>query len=150
MLLVLSCVTIFWVTEYFSLTVSQNHQMNRNTYLSYAIRIPLCIRNLSLRLFELIQWNKHTFLWYSNTKTCNRTREAVRILDVCREVKAPTCSPACVCVCLVFSECNCNPSGSVSDRCNGTGYCICKEGTTGPKCQECLPGYLWENGCKCK
>ncbi|MEQ2202464.1 Netrin-G1, partial [Xenoophorus captivus] len=47
-------------------------------------------------------------------------------------------------------ECNCNPSGSVSDRCNGTGYCICKEGTTGPKCQECLPGYLWENGCKCK
>ncbi|XP_047206402.1 netrin-G1 isoform X2 [Girardinichthys multiradiatus] len=45
-------------------------------------------------------------------------------------------------------ECNCNPSGSVSDRCNGTGYCICKEGTTGPKCQECLPGYLWENGCK--
>ncbi|MED6269765.1 Netrin-G1 [Characodon lateralis] len=50
----------------------------------------------------------------------------------------------------VCIECNCNPSGSVSDRCNGTGYCICKEGTTGPKCQECLPGYLWENGCKCK
>ncbi|XP_008436581.1 netrin-G1 isoform X2 [Poecilia reticulata] len=45
-------------------------------------------------------------------------------------------------------ECNCNPSGSVSDHCNGTGYCTCKEGTTGPKCQECLPGYLWENGCK--
>ncbi|XP_008436583.1 netrin-G1 isoform X4 [Poecilia reticulata] len=45
-------------------------------------------------------------------------------------------------------KCNCNPSGSVSDHCNGTGYCTCKEGTTGPKCQECLPGYLWENGCK--
>uniref|UniRef100_M3ZWA8 Netrin-G1 n=1 Tax=Xiphophorus maculatus TaxID=8083 RepID=M3ZWA8_XIPMA len=48
----------------------------------------------------------------------------------------------------VCIECNCNPSGSVSDHCNGTGYCTCKEGTTGPKCQECLPGYLWENGCK--
>ncbi|XP_029313896.1 netrin-G1 isoform X2 [Cottoperca gobio] len=45
-------------------------------------------------------------------------------------------------------ECNCNPFGSVSDRCNGTGFCICKEGTTGPKCQQCLPGYLWDDGCK--
>ncbi|XP_075994227.1 netrin-G1 isoform X4 [Genypterus blacodes] len=45
-------------------------------------------------------------------------------------------------------DCNCNPFGSVSDRCNGTGFCKCKEGTTGPKCQECLPGYLWDNGCK--
>uniref|UniRef100_A0A8C7ZSW5 Netrin-G1 n=1 Tax=Oryzias sinensis TaxID=183150 RepID=A0A8C7ZSW5_9TELE len=45
-------------------------------------------------------------------------------------------------------ECNCNPFGSVRDHCNGTGFCICKEGTTGPKCQECLPGYLWDNGCK--
>uniref|UniRef100_A0A3P9CXN6 Netrin-G1 n=1 Tax=Maylandia zebra TaxID=106582 RepID=A0A3P9CXN6_9CICH len=48
----------------------------------------------------------------------------------------------------VCIECNCNPYGSVNDRCNGTGFCICKEGTTGPKCQECLPGYLWDNGCK--
>ncbi|XP_063768314.1 netrin-G1 isoform X3 [Eleginops maclovinus] len=45
-------------------------------------------------------------------------------------------------------ECNCNPFGSVNDRCNGTGFCICKEGTTGPKCQQCLPGYLWDDGCK--
>ncbi|XP_072306645.1 netrin-G1 isoform X2 [Eucyclogobius newberryi] len=45
-------------------------------------------------------------------------------------------------------DCNCNPYGSVSDRCNGTGFCICKEGTTGPKCQDCLPGYMWDNGCK--
>ncbi|KAM9712469.1 netrin-G1 isoform 6-T10 [Menidia menidia] len=45
-------------------------------------------------------------------------------------------------------NCNCNPFGSVSDGCNGTGFCICKEGTTGPKCQECLPGYLWDDGCK--
>uniref|UniRef100_A0A8D0A4Z7 Netrin-G1 n=1 Tax=Sander lucioperca TaxID=283035 RepID=A0A8D0A4Z7_SANLU len=48
----------------------------------------------------------------------------------------------------VCIECNCNPFGSVSDRCNGTGFCICKEGTTGPKCQQCLPGYLWDDGCK--
>ncbi|XP_033964201.1 netrin-G1 isoform X2 [Pseudochaenichthys georgianus] len=45
-------------------------------------------------------------------------------------------------------KCNCNPFGSVNDRCNGTGFCICKEGTTGPKCQQCLPGYLWDDGCK--
>lgn len=68
-----------------------------------------------------------------------------------REVHAlPFIQPVSVCVCLVFSECNCNPFGSVSDRCNGTGFCICKEGTTGPKCQQCLPGYLWDDGCKCK
>ncbi|XP_033988182.1 netrin-G1 isoform X8 [Trematomus bernacchii] len=48
----------------------------------------------------------------------------------------------------VCIECNCNPFGSVNDRCNGTGFCICKEGTTGPKCQQCLPGYLWDDGCK--
>ncbi|XP_077591984.1 netrin-G1 isoform X7 [Stigmatopora nigra] len=48
----------------------------------------------------------------------------------------------------VCIECNCNPFGSVSDRCNGTGFCICKEGTTGPKCRKCLPGYIWEDGCK--
>ncbi|XP_037549715.1 netrin-G1 isoform X2 [Nematolebias whitei] len=53
-----------------------------------------------------------------------------------------------ICIPNSIGPCNCNPVGSVSDRCNGTGYCICKEGTTGPKCQECLPGYLWDNGCK--
>ncbi|XP_009295807.2 netrin-G1 isoform X4 [Danio rerio] len=45
-------------------------------------------------------------------------------------------------------DCNCNPFGSESDRCNGTGYCRCKEGATGAMCHECLPGYLWDNGCK--
>uniref|UniRef100_A0A9J7YBW6 Netrin-G1 n=1 Tax=Cyprinus carpio carpio TaxID=630221 RepID=A0A9J7YBW6_CYPCA len=45
-------------------------------------------------------------------------------------------------------DCNCNPFGSDTDRCNGTGYCKCKEGATGAKCHECLPGYLWDNGCK--
>nr|XP_020480669.1 netrin-G1-like [Monopterus albus] len=48
----------------------------------------------------------------------------------------------------VCIECNCNPAGSVSEHCNATGFCVCKKGATGPKCQECLPGYLWDNGCK--
>ncbi|XP_030623466.1 netrin-G1 [Chanos chanos] len=48
----------------------------------------------------------------------------------------------------VCIDCNCNPFGSDNDRCNGTGYCKCKEGATGAKCHECLPGYLWDNGCK--
>ncbi|KAG7487518.1 hypothetical protein MATL_G00024410 [Megalops atlanticus] len=48
----------------------------------------------------------------------------------------------------VCIDCNCNPFGSDSDRCNGTGFCKCKKGTTGAKCHECLPGYLWDNGCK--
>ncbi|XP_062335849.1 netrin-G1 isoform X2 [Osmerus eperlanus] len=45
-------------------------------------------------------------------------------------------------------NCSCNPYGSDSGRCNDTGFCNCKEGTTGPKCHDCLPGYLWDNGCK--
>ncbi|XP_066548254.1 netrin-G1 isoform X1 [Amia ocellicauda] len=48
----------------------------------------------------------------------------------------------------VCIDCNCNPFGSDSDRCNGTGFCKCKEGTTGAKCDECLPGYIWDNGCE--
>uniref|UniRef100_A0A8C1XA08 Netrin g2b n=1 Tax=Cyprinus carpio TaxID=7962 RepID=A0A8C1XA08_CYPCA len=46
-----------------------------------------------------------------------------------------------------FSECNCNTMGSLHDRCNGTGFCQCKEGTTGVKCDDCLPGYYWKQGC---
>ncbi|XP_051789171.1 netrin-G1 isoform X3 [Erpetoichthys calabaricus] len=45
-------------------------------------------------------------------------------------------------------DCNCNPFGSVTDRCSGTGVCECKKGTTGPKCDECLPGFIWHNGCQ--
>uniref|UniRef100_H3AQ28 Netrin-G1 n=1 Tax=Latimeria chalumnae TaxID=7897 RepID=H3AQ28_LATCH len=48
----------------------------------------------------------------------------------------------------VCIECNCNLFGSVHDRCNDTGYCDCKEGASGPKCDECLPGYLWHRGCR--
>ncbi|XP_060778667.1 netrin-G1 isoform X3 [Neoarius graeffei] len=48
----------------------------------------------------------------------------------------------------VCIDCNCNPLGSESARCNGTGFCKCKSGATGSKCHRCLPGYLWDNGCK--
>ncbi|XP_017446265.1 netrin-G1 isoform X1 [Rattus norvegicus] len=45
-------------------------------------------------------------------------------------------------------ECYCNPLGSIHDRCNGSGFCECKTGTTGPKCDECLPGNSWYYGCQ--
>ncbi|XP_037121456.1 sarcoplasmic reticulum histidine-rich calcium-binding protein isoform X2 [Syngnathus acus] len=47
----------------------------------------------------------------------------------------------------VCIECNCNQMGSVHDRCNGTGFCQCKDGAIGAKCDECLPGYYWKQGC---
>lgn len=46
-----------------------------------------------------------------------------------------------------LSECNCNQMGSIHDRCNGTGFCQCKDGATGAKCDDCLPGYYWKQGC---
>ncbi|XP_072310703.1 uncharacterized protein ntng2b isoform X3 [Eucyclogobius newberryi] len=47
----------------------------------------------------------------------------------------------------VCIECNCNQMGSVHDRCNGTGFCQCKEGAIGAKCDECVAGYYWKQGC---
>ncbi|XP_056874760.1 filaggrin-2 isoform X4 [Takifugu flavidus] len=44
-------------------------------------------------------------------------------------------------------ECNCNQMGSVHDRCNGTGFCQCREGAAGAKCDDCLPGHYWKQGC---
>uniref|UniRef100_S4R5M9 EGF-like domain-containing protein n=1 Tax=Petromyzon marinus TaxID=7757 RepID=S4R5M9_PETMA len=46
------------------------------------------------------------------------------------------------------AACECNPFGSASDRCNGTGQCECKEGASGLKCGECLAGYYWNRGCQ--
>uniref|UniRef100_A0A452HSB5 Uncharacterized protein n=1 Tax=Gopherus agassizii TaxID=38772 RepID=A0A452HSB5_9SAUR len=49
----------------------------------------------------------------------------------------------------VCIDCNCNPFGSVHDRCNDTGFCECKEGTSGTKCDKCLLGYIWHSlGCQ--
>ncbi|KAM4527703.1 netrin-G2 isoform 2-T3 [Odontesthes bonariensis] len=47
----------------------------------------------------------------------------------------------------VCIECNCNQMGSFHDRCNGTGFCQCKDGATGSKCDDCQPGYYWKQGC---
>ncbi|KAM3825392.1 LOW QUALITY PROTEIN: netrin-G2 [Vipera latastei] len=48
----------------------------------------------------------------------------------------------------VCVDCNCNRIGSLANRCNETGYCECKGGgVTGPKCDDCLPGYYWRQGC---
>uniref|UniRef100_A0ABI7ZIH9 Netrin G2 n=1 Tax=Felis catus TaxID=9685 RepID=A0ABI7ZIH9_FELCA len=47
----------------------------------------------------------------------------------------------------VCIECNCNPIGSVHDRCNETGFCECREGAAGPKCDDCLPTHYWRQGC---
>lgn len=59
-------------------------------------------------------------------------------------------NPVCMC-CLVSADCYCNPFGSVHDRCNDRGFCECKEGTSGPKCDKCLPGYIWHSlGCQRK
>ncbi|KAK2819347.1 hypothetical protein Q5P01_024908 [Channa striata] len=47
----------------------------------------------------------------------------------------------------VCIECNCNPMGSVHDRCNSTGFCQCKDGATGAKCDDCVSGFYWKQGC---
>uniref|UniRef100_H3BF56 Netrin-G2 n=1 Tax=Latimeria chalumnae TaxID=7897 RepID=H3BF56_LATCH len=47
----------------------------------------------------------------------------------------------------VCIECNCNQMGSIHDRCNETGYCECKEGATGMKCEDCQAAYYWKQGC---
>uniref|UniRef100_A0A4X1T519 Netrin G2 n=1 Tax=Sus scrofa TaxID=9823 RepID=A0A4X1T519_PIG len=47
----------------------------------------------------------------------------------------------------VCIECNCNQIGSVHDRCNETGFCECREGAAGPKCDDCLPTHYWRQGC---
>ncbi|XP_072918571.1 netrin-G1 isoform X2 [Hemitrygon akajei] len=45
-------------------------------------------------------------------------------------------------------HCECHPDGSLHRGCNDTGHCDCKEGATGPKCDRCLPGYHWHQGCR--
>ncbi|XP_045702161.1 netrin-G2 isoform X3 [Phyllostomus hastatus] len=47
----------------------------------------------------------------------------------------------------VCIECNCNQIGSMHDRCNETGFCECREGAAGPKCDDCLPTHYWRQGC---
>ena len=36
-------------------------------------------------------------------------------------------------------ECQCNPDGSITLKCDSNGDCACKEGFSGNKCDECEP-----------
>ncbi|XP_026176973.1 netrin-G2 [Mastacembelus armatus] len=43
-------------------------------------------------------------------------------------------------------ECDCDLDGSVSPHCLDSGLCQCKDGSTGRRCDSCLPGYTWRGG----
>ena len=49
-----------------------------------------------------------------------------------------------------FSECNCNPDGSITLECNAKGICTCKVGFTGSKCDECKPNIIGDTCKKCR
>ncbi|KAM9391794.1 netrin-G2-like [Pholidichthys leucotaenia] len=46
----------------------------------------------------------------------------------------------------VCVECGCHSEGSLSPHCSNSGLCRCKEGTSGRRCDSCLPGYTWRGG----
>ena len=39
-------------------------------------------------------------------------------------------------------DCECNNRTALSDRCNSTGHCECREGAIGQKCDICSFGYI--------
>ncbi|XP_077379159.1 netrin-G2 isoform X2 [Festucalex cinctus] len=43
-------------------------------------------------------------------------------------------------------ECECDVTGSRSRHCAASGACQCREGATGRRCDQCLPGYTWREG----
>ncbi|NXT01000.1 LAMC2 protein, partial [Jacana jacana] len=46
--------------------------------------------------------------------------------------------------------CHCHPQGALSPQCDSDGWCICKSGVMGKKCDQCQPGFefLSEAGCQ--
>uniref|UniRef100_A0A8C5E5B5 Serine-rich adhesin for platelets-like n=1 Tax=Gouania willdenowi TaxID=441366 RepID=A0A8C5E5B5_GOUWI len=47
----------------------------------------------------------------------------------------------------VCVECECDAAGSVSPLCSVSGLCQCKSGATGRRCDSCLSGFTWRDGC---
>ncbi|XP_071348331.1 laminin subunit gamma-2 [Trachinotus anak] len=45
------------------------------------------------------------------------------------------------------TPCRCNPTGSVSSKCDSRGRCSCREGVRGEKCDRCPDGPIGPNGC---
>ena len=46
----------------------------------------------------------------------------------------------------ICSKCGCNPEGTSNDECNtDNGYCTCKDGYEGIKCNQCSTGYFNSN-----
>ena len=46
----------------------------------------------------------------------------------------------------ICSKCGCNPEGTSNDECNAdNGYCTCKNGYEGIKCNQCSIGYFNSN-----
>lgn len=45
------------------------------------------------------------------------------------------------CPSTLSSTCGCNRLGSISDRCDDSGQCVCRPGVGGLKCDRCEPGY---------
>lgn len=51
----------------------------------------------------------------------------------------------------LFLACDCNPTGSLSDKCNQeTGNCSCKNNYRGRTCDICEHGYYDYPSCLCK
>uniref|UniRef100_A0AAQ4PVP8 Netrin g2a n=1 Tax=Gasterosteus aculeatus aculeatus TaxID=481459 RepID=A0AAQ4PVP8_GASAC len=46
----------------------------------------------------------------------------------------------------VCVDCECDVDGSASPHCSDSGFCQCKDGATGRRCDTCLPGYTWRGG----
>ncbi|KAM8886087.1 uncharacterized protein AB9W97_013369 isoform 2-T4 [Spinachia spinachia] len=46
----------------------------------------------------------------------------------------------------VCVDCECDVDGSASPHCSDSGFCQCKDGATGRRCNTCLPGYTWRGG----